>query len=121
MDGVETEAVTVCGVMIGVRLAPGRHTVTFSYHNDALRQGITVSLVALAVFLGLSALTYLPWKRENSSAVDGLVHQNSINWPDAVCSVHVASGLFFSPSRGWKKRGLPQNKFEATPLGRKKC
>ncbi len=52
VDGVETEAVTVCGVMIGVRLAPGRHTVTFSYHNDALRQGITVSLVALAVFLG---------------------------------------------------------------------
>ena len=63
VDGVETEAVTVCGVMIGVRLAPGRHTVTFSYHNDALRQGITVSLVALAVFLGLSALTYLPWKK----------------------------------------------------------
>lgn len=63
VDGVETEAVTVCGVMIGVRLAPGRHTVTFSYHNDALRQGITVSLVALAVFLGLSALTYLPLEK----------------------------------------------------------
>ncbi len=62
--------------MIGVRLAPlAAIPSPFSYHNDALRQGITVSLVALAVFLGLSALTYLPWKGKIPAA-DGLVHQN---------------------------------------------
>ncbi len=63
VDGVETEPETVCGVMMGVRLTPGRHAVTFSYHNEALQQGITVSLAALAVFLGLSAVTYLPPKK----------------------------------------------------------
>ena len=63
VDGVEAEPVTVCGVMMGVRLTPGRHTVTFSYHNEALQQGITVSLAALVVFLGLSAATYLPRKK----------------------------------------------------------
>lgn len=63
VDGVEAEPVIICGVMMGLRLTPGWHTITFSYHNPALQQGIVVSLASLAGFLGLTALAYLPRRR----------------------------------------------------------
>ena len=63
VDGVKTEPVIICGVMMGLRLTPGWHTITFSYHHPALQQGMIVSLASLAVFLGLTALTYLPRRK----------------------------------------------------------
>lgn len=63
VDGVEAEPVIICGVMMGLRLTLGWHTITFSYHNPALQQGIVVSLASLAGFLGLTALAYLPRRR----------------------------------------------------------
>lgn len=63
VDGVETEPLVLCGAMVGLRLTPGQHTVTFTYRNTALRQGIVVSLIALAVFLGIAVLAYLPRRK----------------------------------------------------------
>ena len=63
VDGVQTEPILLCDTMVGLRLTPGQHTITFTYQNTALQQGIAVSLIALAIFLCLTALSYSPWKK----------------------------------------------------------
>ena len=63
VDGVQTEPILLCDTMVGLRLTPGQHTITFTYQNTALQQGIAVSLTALAIFLCLTALSYSPWKK----------------------------------------------------------
>ena len=63
VDGVQTEPILLCDTMVALRLTPGQHTITFTYQNTALQQGIAVSLTALAIFLCLTALSYSPWKK----------------------------------------------------------
>lgn len=59
VDGQEAELVEILGAMSGVYLTQGTHTVSFTYHNRAFYQGLTVSCAALFLLLALTALVYL--------------------------------------------------------------
>ena len=56
---LEAELVEILGAMSGVYLTQGTHTVSFTYHNRAFYQGLTVSCAALLLLLALTALVYL--------------------------------------------------------------
>ena len=61
VDGQEVQPVLVGGVMIGVPLTQGNHTVTFRYENAAFQLGWKMSLGCLAVFLGICWFVY--WRK----------------------------------------------------------
>ena len=54
VDGQEAQITLVGDVMIGVKLTPGRHTVSFTYRNQAFALGWKISLVCAAVFVLLA-------------------------------------------------------------------
>ena len=64
VDGQPASIRLVGGVMIGVELTAGTHTVAFSYHNAAFSLGWKLSLACLLVFGGLSAAVYLPARKK---------------------------------------------------------
>lgn len=60
LDGRSVPVVEVDGVLMGARLPAGSHTVEFLYHPLALTVGRPLSLLSLAVCLGLIAWLLLP-------------------------------------------------------------
>lgn len=67
VDGQPAEVIAVCDSMVGLKLSPGSHTVTFRYINTAFHQGILISVCASVVFAGLILFTHLPRRKENLS------------------------------------------------------
>ena len=64
VDGQPAEIVTVGGAMVGLHLSAGTHSVELTYRNSAFSIGWKVSLLCLALFLGICAAVYLPRKRK---------------------------------------------------------
>ncbi len=60
VDGKQVEPVLIGDVMIGISITEGEHTVSFSYQNRAFSLGWKISLLCLAVFLGLYLAVYRP-------------------------------------------------------------
>ncbi len=55
VDGAEAETVALInGTFLGVKLAPGEHTLTFTYDSVIDRTGRYLSVLALLVYLGLA-------------------------------------------------------------------
>ncbi len=64
VDGEEVEIRLVGDAMIGLELTEGDHEIRFVYRNTAFSQGLAVSLVCLAAFLGILAWKKYPvWKK----------------------------------------------------------
>ncbi len=64
VDGKEVPIKLVGNAMIALDLAKGSHEIQFVYRNEAFSLGLTISLVCLAAFLGITAWkTYPAWKR----------------------------------------------------------
>lgn len=58
LDGTRINPIAVMDSTVGLYLEPGTHEVTFTYHNTAFYQGSVISMVALILFLGITALVY---------------------------------------------------------------
>lgn len=54
VDGNPAGILPFGGAMIGVELPAGKHTVTFSYRSPGIYEGITVSIISVAILLLLS-------------------------------------------------------------------
>jgi hypothetical protein len=64
VDGIEQPVYRVNGVMRGVVLEPGAHTVVWSYRPASLCWGIAISLVALLGLVGAGVAT---WARKKAA------------------------------------------------------
>ena len=53
VNGAEEEIVTIGGVMAGVMLDAGTHTVEFRFHNRSFNIGIVISIASILIFLAL--------------------------------------------------------------------
>jgi len=60
VDGMPANTVLVGGVMIGVKLTAGEHTVSFRYHNEAFSLGWKISLFCLLVLCVIAYAVYRP-------------------------------------------------------------
>lgn len=63
LDGTRIKPVAVMNSMVGLYLEPGTHEVTFTYHNTAFYQGSVISMGALVLFLGITALASVRRKK----------------------------------------------------------
>jgi hypothetical protein len=63
VDGKSTELYVVNGVLRGVSLPAGTHTISFSYEPDSLRYGLIISLVTIAGMIVFLAYVYRQAKR----------------------------------------------------------
>ena len=63
VDGEPADIVLVGGVMVGVELSEGGHTVEFTYHNAAFSLGWKISLASFAIFGAVAILTYRSRKK----------------------------------------------------------
>ena len=67
VDGEPAQITLIGGVMIGVVLPEGEHTVTFTYHNKAFSLGLKITLVCAVIFLFLCINAYPPKSTGNRS------------------------------------------------------
>lgn len=68
MNYSSDEVCRIGDALMGIHLAPGKHTVAFKYHALGLRPGLLLTLLGI---LALCALTLLPArlrKKETSSS-----------------------------------------------------
>ena len=64
VDGKEADIVLVGDVMVSVPLSQGEHVVEFRYQNKAFSLGWKVSALCAALFLGLTAIAYIPQRKK---------------------------------------------------------
>ncbi len=64
VDGVETDIALIGNAMIGVPLAEGAHTVSFTYRNAAFSLGWKISLACAVIFAGCVLVIYKPKSRK---------------------------------------------------------
>lgn len=76
VDGKEACITLIGGVMVGVMLEEGPHTITFRYKNKAFQIGLIVSIVCVLVFIGICLLCFLSKKKAAKN--------NCLNTEDAV-------------------------------------
>ena len=62
VDGKPAQVVTIGGAMVGLLLAEGEHTVTFTYQNNAFSLGYKISLGCLILFALIWYYIYRPQK-----------------------------------------------------------
>ena len=60
VDGEPAQIKPVGDAMIAVALTEGRHTVTFTYRNDAFNLGWKISLVCFLLFAAITVTVYYP-------------------------------------------------------------
>ena len=60
VDGKPAQIVKIGGVMVGLNLAEGTHTVQFQYTNRAFSLGWKISLLCVLIFVGLYFALYQP-------------------------------------------------------------
>ena len=60
VDGKPAQIVKIGGVMVGLNLAEGAHTVQFQYTNRAFSLGWKISLLCALIFVGLYFALYQP-------------------------------------------------------------
>lgn len=64
VDGKEIQPVLIGGVMIGIPLTEGAHTIRFYYYNSAFTTGAAISISCGIIFLILCKHYYFPRKKD---------------------------------------------------------
>ena len=66
VDGQRTQIEPLANALVTVKLTKGNHDVRFSYVPKGFTRGMTLSIAALAVFIGYSVFVYMKKKKETA-------------------------------------------------------